>query len=112
MSVTSMSSGPDGRPQVYQASKQTACAPGGVRETRKSVMDSRTGTKKLAVGRHIGEQGLVREREENMYTGQREDNQELLNLEERKLLAPSALYCPQAVIIGLVFYLLNGNVDR
>lgn len=54
MSVTSISSGPDGRPQVYQASKQTASGPGGVKETRKAVSDTRTGTKKLAVGRHMG----------------------------------------------------------
>jgi len=82
MSVTSVSAGPDGRPQVYQASKQTATAPGGVRETRRAVMDSRSGTKKLAVGRHIGDQGHVREREENIFTGQREENEELINLDE------------------------------
>jgi myeloid leukemia factor 1 len=82
MSVTSISSGPDGRPQVYQASKQTAQGPGGVKETRKAVTDTRTGTKKLAVGRHMGERGHVREREENLFTGQREENEEFVNLGE------------------------------
>ena len=82
MSVTSITSGPDGRPQVYQASNQTATAPGGVRETRKAVADSRSGTKKMSVGRHMGDRAHVREREENIYTGQREENEELINLEE------------------------------
>lgn len=82
MSVTSISSGPDGRPQVYQASKQTAAGPGGVRETRKALSDSRSGVKKLSVGRHMGEKGHVKEREENMFTGQREENEEFLNMDE------------------------------
>lgn len=50
-SVVSMSSGPDGRPQVYRASHSTRTAPGGVREVQRSVTDSRTGTKKLAIGK-------------------------------------------------------------
>jgi len=82
MSVTSISSGPDGRPQVYQASKQTASGPGGVKETRKAVSDTRSGTKKMSVGRHLGERSHVREREENMFTGQREENEEFVNLDE------------------------------
>src|SRR5665811_1882025 len=86
MSVTSITSGPDGRPQVYQASNQTAIAPGGVKETRKAVADSRTGTKKLAVGRHVGDRGHVRERMENVYTGQREESEDLVNLDESKLI--------------------------
>ncbi|XP_021949039.1 myeloid leukemia factor isoform X2 [Folsomia candida] len=83
MSVTSISNGPNG-PQVYQASKQTASGPGGVKETRKAVSDTRTGTKKLAVGRHVGERAHVREREENMFTGRREENEEFINLEEEE----------------------------
>ncbi|EDX07267.1 GD25585 [Drosophila simulans] len=53
--VMTMSSGPDGRPQIYQASTSTKTGPGGVRETRKTVQDSRTGVKKMAIGHHIGE---------------------------------------------------------
>lgn len=49
-SVVSMTSGPDGRPQVYRASSSTRSAPGGVRETQRTVSDSRTGTKKMAIG--------------------------------------------------------------
>lgn len=84
MSVTSVSSGPDGRPQVYQASNQTAIAPGGVKVTRKAVADSRSGTKKMSVGRHVGDRAHVREREENLYTGQREENEEFVNIDESK----------------------------
>lgn len=79
-----MSNGPDGRPQVYQATQSTRTAPGGVRETKKSVCDSRTGTKKLAIGHHIGERAHILEREQDMNTGQQEERQELINLEEGK----------------------------
>jgi hypothetical protein len=81
-SVTSISAGPDGRPHVYQASSSTRAAPGGIRETRKTLADSRTGTKRMEVGRHLGDRGLVREKEENIYTGQREENEEYINLDE------------------------------
>lgn len=77
-----MSSGPDGRPQVYQASQSTRTAPGGIRETQKSVCDSRTGTKKLAIGHHIGDRSHVMEREQNMHSGQMEERQEFINLDE------------------------------
>lgn len=49
-SVVSMTSGPDGRPQVYRASSSTRTAPGGIKETQRTVCDSRTGTKKMAIG--------------------------------------------------------------
>lgn len=41
--VISMSSGPDGRPQVYKATSSLRTAPGGVKETQRTVCDSRTG---------------------------------------------------------------------
>jgi hypothetical protein len=49
-SVFSMSSGPDGQPQVYKATSSTRTGPGGVKETRKTVEDSRVGMKKMAIG--------------------------------------------------------------
>merc|ERR1711911_375833 len=48
-SVMTMTTGPDGRPQVYQPSTSTRTAPGGVREVHRSVADSRTGVRKMAV---------------------------------------------------------------
>ncbi|KAL0275115.1 UNVERIFIED_CONTAM: hypothetical protein PYX00_003076 [Menopon gallinae] len=79
-----MSSGPDGRPQVYQASQSTRTAPGGIRETKKSVCDSRTGTKKMAIGHHIGDRSHVMEREQNIHSGREEERQEFINLDEEE----------------------------
>jgi hypothetical protein len=83
-SVFSMSSGPDGRPQVYQATSSTRAGPGGVRETRRTVQDSRSGTKKMAIGHHIGERAHIIEKEQNLHTGQREERQEFINLEDEE----------------------------
>jgi hypothetical protein len=57
-------------------------APGGIRETKKTVADSRTGVKKMAIGHHIGERGHVLEREHNVYSGEQEEHQEFINLDE------------------------------
>lgn len=45
-----MTSGPDGRPQVIQSSASTRTGPGGIRETKRTHIDSRSGTKKMAIG--------------------------------------------------------------
>lgn len=80
--VVSMTSGPDGRPQVYKASSSTRVAPGGIKETQKTVCDSRTGTKKMAIGHHIGERAHIVEREQNFHSGDREEHEEFINLDE------------------------------
>lgn len=79
-----MSSGPDGRPQIYQASTSTKTGPGGVRETRKTVQDSRTGVKKMAIGHHIGERAHIIEKEQDLHSGQLEERQEFINLDEEE----------------------------
>nr|CAD7392945.1 unnamed protein product [Timema cristinae] len=81
-SVMTMTNGPDGQPQVYQASSSTRTAPGGVKETKKTVCDSRSGTKKMAIGHHIGERAHILEREQNLRSGDREERQELINLDD------------------------------
>ncbi|XP_012282683.1 myeloid leukemia factor isoform X2 [Orussus abietinus] len=83
-SMMTMTSGPDGRPQVYQVSKSTRTAPGGVKETKKTVCDSRTGTKKMAIGHHIGDRGHILEREQNYHNGDEEERQEFINLDEEE----------------------------
>jgi len=84
-SVTSITSaGPDGRPHVYQASATTRSAPGGIKETRKTITDSRSGTKKMEVGRHLGQRAHLQERAENLYTGQREEAEEYIGLGEEE----------------------------
>lgn len=82
MSYTS--NGPDGRPQVYQASKTLRAAPGGIKETQETVYDSRSGTKKMAIGHHIGERGHVIEKQKNLHNGDEEEHQEYINLDEEE----------------------------
>lgn len=36
----------------------------------------------MSIGHHIGERGHVKEKEQNLYTGQLEENDEFINLEE------------------------------
>jgi len=83
--MTSMSLGPDGRPQVYQATSSTRTAPGGIKETKKTVSDSRSGTRKMAIGHHIGERAHIVERKQNLQTGQREEHVELVNLSDGQI---------------------------
>ncbi|XP_050298263.1 myeloid leukemia factor isoform X2 [Anthonomus grandis grandis] len=80
--VISMTSGPDGRPQVYKATSSTKVAPGGIKETQRTVSDSVTGTKKMAIGHHIGERAHIIEKEQNMHTGNREEREDFINLDE------------------------------
>ncbi|KAK7071742.1 hypothetical protein SK128_010013, partial [Halocaridina rubra] len=79
-SVMTMTTGPDGRPTVYQASSSSRGVPGGVRETRRTMHDGRTGTRKMAIGHHIGEQSHIIEREH--LDGSLEERQEFVNLDE------------------------------
>ncbi|KAK3919334.1 Myeloid leukemia factor 2 [Frankliniella fusca] len=82
--VMTMSSGPNGQPQVYQASATTRSGPGGIKETKKTVCDSRTGVKKMAIGHHIGDRAHIVEREKNVYTGEEEQREDLVNLDEEE----------------------------
>lgn len=80
--VMTMTSGPNGQPQVYQASSTTRSAPGGIKEIKKTVTDSRSGVKKMAIGHHIGDRAHIVEREKNVYTGEVEQREDLVNLDE------------------------------
>lgn len=55
--------------------------PGGVRETRRTISDSRSGTRKMAIGHHIGERSHIIEREQSR-EGSLEEKQEFINLDE------------------------------
>lgn len=83
-STVVMSSGPNGKPQVYSSSSSMKIGPNGVKETRKTLQDTVTGTKKMSIGHHIGERAHVIEREKNVYTGDQEEHQEFINLEEEE----------------------------
>lgn len=76
------SSGPNGRPQVYQETRSIRNGPDGVREQIETVQDSVSGKKKMSIGHHIGERGHVLEKEQNLHTGEREEREELINLDE------------------------------
>lgn len=69
-------------PKVFQATSQTRCAPGGLKETRKSVRDSESGVEKMAVGHHIKDRAHVIEKSQNRKTGDQEERQDLVNLDE------------------------------
>lgn len=81
-SFVSMTRGPDGRQQVYKATSSAKTGPGGICETKKTVEDSRTGVRKLAIGHHIGDRAHVIEKQRNEFTGEEEENVELINLDD------------------------------
>lgn len=83
-SVFSMTTGPDGQPQIYKATSSTKAGPNGVKETRKTLEDSRTNTKKMSIGHHIGERAHVITKQQDTHTGQLEEEEELINLDEEE----------------------------
>ncbi|XP_038222657.1 myeloid leukemia factor [Zerene cesonia] len=89
-STVVMSSGPNGKPQVYSSSSSTKIGPNGVKETRKTLQDSRTGVKKMSIGHHIGERAHVIEREQNVYSGDAEERQEFIKSSTSAPLAVAA----------------------
>uniref|UniRef100_A0A8C1RL95 G elongation factor mitochondrial 1 n=1 Tax=Cyprinus carpio TaxID=7962 RepID=A0A8C1RL95_CYPCA len=68
--------------KVFQASSQTRCAPGGIKETRRSLKDSESGLEKMSIAHHIQDRGHVIERKENRKTGEKELNQDFQNMDE------------------------------
>nr|XP_057909706.1 myeloid leukemia factor 2 [Doryrhamphus excisus]XP_057909707.1 myeloid leukemia factor 2 [Doryrhamphus excisus] len=80
--VISYSSLDSGAPTVYQQTSATRTGPGGIRETRQSMRDSESGLERLAIGHHIGERAHIMERSRNRRTGDREERQDFINLDE------------------------------
>ncbi|KAM5142282.1 myeloid leukemia factor 2 isoform 1-T2 [Mantella aurantiaca] len=71
-----------GAPKVYQETSQTCTAPGGIRETRRTMRDSGSGMEQMSIGHHIGERSHIMQRALNHRTGDREDRQEFINMDE------------------------------
>ncbi|KAL3861203.1 hypothetical protein ACJMK2_007258 [Sinanodonta woodiana] len=69
-------------PKVYQAMASTRTAPGGIKETRKAVRDSEKHLEKLAIGTHINDRARIIEKKKDTSTGDFQENQELVNLDE------------------------------
>ena len=53
-----------------------------VKETRRSVYDSESGVKKMAVGHHLSERSHTIERSHNLLSGKRAERKDFVNLEE------------------------------
>jgi len=81
-SFVSMTNGFNGRPHVYEATSSSYVAPDGVRETKQSVRDSRTGRAEMAVGHHIRERSHVVKKSRNVETGQIDHEEDFVNVEE------------------------------
>uniref|UniRef100_A0A8C2DIA8 Myeloid leukemia factor 1 n=1 Tax=Cyprinus carpio TaxID=7962 RepID=A0A8C2DIA8_CYPCA len=81
-SVMMYSKAGDEPAKVFQALSQTRCAPGGIKETRRSLKDSESGLQKMSIGHHIQDRGHVIERKENRKTGEKELNQDFQNMDE------------------------------
>ncbi|XP_073482197.1 myeloid leukemia factor 1 isoform X1 [Aquarana catesbeiana] len=86
-SVMTYSKTGDEPAKVFQASSQTRQAPGGIKETKKAIRDSETGVEQIAVGHHIKDRAHIIKQLQNKKTGDREFNQEFLNMDETE--APS-----------------------
>lgn len=87
-SSTSMimsSDGTGGRPHVYEQTSSSVVAPGGVRETKSSVRDSRTGRAEMAVGHHIQDRAHVIKKSRNVSTGQIDHEEDFVNVEEEEV---------------------------
>jgi len=82
-SFTSISYGNgSGQPRVYQSSSSTKVGYDGATETRKTEKDSHSGMQKIQIGHHIGDRGHIIEKSKNIHTGDHEETQEYVNIEE------------------------------
>lgn len=71
-------------PEVVERTHMNRVGPGGVREERRTLRDSRSGVQQMSIGRHINDRGHVMERSRNRRTGEEEENQEFINIEEEE----------------------------
>eukprot|EP00112_Aurelia_sp_Birch-Aquarium-sp1_P011339 Seg2385.2 transcript_id=Seg2385.2/GoldUCD/mRNA.D3Y31 product="Myeloid leukemia factor 1" protein_id=Seg2385.2/GoldUCD/D3Y31 len=81
-SVMSYSNDGSGEPQYFHATSSQRQAPGGIKETKKSVRDSRAGIDKMAIGQHIGERGHEYQRSRNTRTGEEDETRNFMNMDE------------------------------
>lgn len=81
-SVTSYTTDEHGRPQVYQQSSEVKQGPNGIKETKNAIRDSKTGHQELAIGHHMNERARIKKKSKNVYTGEEEQAEDLVNLDE------------------------------
>uniref|UniRef100_A0A6I8PJM9 Myeloid leukemia factor 2 n=1 Tax=Ornithorhynchus anatinus TaxID=9258 RepID=A0A6I8PJM9_ORNAN len=80
--VISYSNLGDGAPKVYHETSEMRSAPGGIRETRRTVRDSDSGLEQMSIGHHIRERAHILQRSRNHRTGDQEERQDYINLDE------------------------------
>lgn len=83
-SVTSYTTDEHGRPQVYQQSNEVKQGPDGLKETKSAVRDTRTGRQELAIGHHLHEKAHIKKKSKNTHTGEEEQAEDFINLEEEE----------------------------
>lgn len=83
-SVTSYTTDEHGRPQVYQQSSEVKQGPNGIKETKNAIRDSKTGHQELAIGHHMNEKARIKKKSKNVYTGEEEQAEDLVNLDENE----------------------------
>nr|XP_039250369.1 myeloid leukemia factor 1-like [Styela clava] len=78
-----MQSGQEG-PRVIESTSSTRVGQDGVKETRKSHKDTGTGEMRMAIGHHIHDRAHIIEKAKNRRTGDEEEKQEYVNIEEEE----------------------------
>lgn len=77
--------GSGGQPHTYEAHASTRTGPGGIKETRKAVRDSRSGEEKMAIGHHMQERAYIREKRRNHITSEEEEQEDLIGMDHEEL---------------------------
>ncbi|KAH1185793.1 hypothetical protein KIL84_018542 [Mauremys mutica] len=92
-------------PKVYHETSETRSAPGGIRETRRTVRDSNSGLEQMSIGHHIRERAHIMQRSRNHRTGDQEERQEYINLDESECALLQDLGAPgTAFPLSLLFF--------
>lgn len=81
-SVTSYTTDEQGRPQVYQQSREIKQGPGGVKETKEAVRDTKSGHQELAIGHHLYDKAHIKKKSRNVLTKEEEQGEEFVNVDE------------------------------
>jgi myeloid leukemia factor 1 len=81
-SVTTYTTDEHGRPQVYQRANEVKQGPDGLKETKSSLRDSRTGQQALEIGHHLKDKAHIKKKSKNVYTNEEEQVEDFVNLDE------------------------------
>ena len=71
------------------------CASLQIRETRRTVRDSDSGLEQMSIGHHIRDRAHILQRSRNHRTGDQEERQDYINLDESE---PSPFWPPQPLV--------------